>query len=65
MIQSLLLFYQKLKRDLEKVGFKVNPYSPCVANKMVNGLSPDSIKYGKDKEQQKKLKLTKALAAIC
>ena len=28
------------------------------------GLSPDSIKYGKDKEQQKKLKLTKALAAI-
>ena len=37
MIQSPLLFYRKLKKDLEKVGFKVNPYNPCIANKMVNG----------------------------
>ena len=34
MIQSPLLFYRKLKRDL---GFKVNPYNPYVANKMMNG----------------------------
>ena len=37
MLQSALLFYRKLRRDLEGVGFTVNPYDPCVANKMVDG----------------------------
>ena len=37
MLQSALLFYRKLCRDLENVGFVVNPYDPCVANKMVEG----------------------------
>ena len=37
MLQSALLFYQKLRHDLENVGFVVNPYDPCVANKMVEG----------------------------
>ena len=37
MIQSALMFYQKLRKDLEEYGFKVNKYDPCVANKMVNG----------------------------
>ena len=37
MLQSALLFYKKLRRDLEKVGFVVNPYDPCVANKVVDG----------------------------
>ena len=37
MLQSLLLFYKKFRKDLEKEGFKFNPYDPCVANKMVNG----------------------------
>ena len=37
MMQSSLLFYKKLRSDLEKEGFVVNPYDPCVANKMVNG----------------------------
>ena len=36
MLQSSLLFYKKLKKDLENIGFIVNPYDPCVANKMVN-----------------------------
>ncbi len=36
MLQSALLFYKKLRADLEEDGFKVNPYDPCVANKMVN-----------------------------
>ena len=31
------LFYKKLLRDLEKEGFEVNPYDPCVANKIVDG----------------------------
>ncbi len=37
MLQSALLFYQKFKADIEEYGFKLNPYDPCVANKMVNG----------------------------
>ena len=37
MMQSSLLFYKKLRQDLEKQGFVVNPYDPCVANKIVSG----------------------------
>ncbi len=37
MLQSALLFYKKLRKDLEDNRFKVNPYDPCVANKTVNG----------------------------
>ena len=37
MVQSALLFYNKLKSDLESIGFIFNPYDPCVANKMVKG----------------------------
>jgi hypothetical protein len=36
-LRSALLFYQKLLGDLEENGFTLNPYDPCVANKMVNG----------------------------
>ena len=37
MLQSALLFYKKLRKDLESFGFVVNPYDPCVANKTVQG----------------------------
>ena len=37
MIQSELLFYKKFRNDLEGIGFKVNEYDLCVANKIVNG----------------------------
>ncbi|KAL7562441.1 hypothetical protein ACA910_020582 [Epithemia clementina (nom. ined.)] len=37
MLVSALLFYKKLKKDLEEIGFKVNPYDPCIANRMING----------------------------
>ena len=37
MLISALLFYNKLKADLERYGFEVNPYDPCVANKVVDG----------------------------
>ena len=37
MLRAALLFYKRLRSDLEDVGFKVNPYDPCVVNKMVNG----------------------------
>ena len=36
-LQSALLFYQKLRSELEDYGFEVNPYDPCVANKIING----------------------------
>jgi hypothetical protein len=37
MMKSALLFYCKLVADLTSVGFSINPYDPCVANKTVNG----------------------------
>jgi hypothetical protein len=36
MLESALLFYKKLSGDLIKFGFQVNPYDPCVANKLIN-----------------------------
>ena len=32
-----MLFYNKLKSDIIKNGFKLNSYDPCVANIMVTG----------------------------
>ena len=37
MLKSEFLFYKKLRKDLELIGFVVNPYDPCMANCMVNG----------------------------
>jgi hypothetical protein len=37
MMKSALLFYRKLISELKKMGFEVNPYNPCVVNKIVNG----------------------------
>ena len=37
MLQASLLFYKKLRKDLEEIGFTVNPYDPCVANRIING----------------------------
>jgi hypothetical protein len=34
-LQAALLFYKKLKKDLEGIGFKINPYDPCVANRTI------------------------------
>jgi hypothetical protein len=30
-----LLFYRKLRKELEGFGFVINPYNPCMANKEV------------------------------
>jgi hypothetical protein len=32
-----LLYYRKFTKSLTSVRFKINPYNPCVANKIVNG----------------------------
>ena len=37
MLRAALLFYKKLCSDLEDMEFEVNPYDPCVANKIING----------------------------
>ena len=34
MLQSALLWYKLFRKDLESIGFKFNPYDPCVANKI-------------------------------
>jgi len=31
------LFYEVLKKQLVDMGFKINPYDTCVANKMIEG----------------------------
>ncbi len=37
MMKSALLFYRKLISELKEMGFEVNPYDPCIVNKIVNG----------------------------
>ena len=37
MLKSALLFYKKLVSELKLMGFTINPYDPCVANKTVSG----------------------------
>ena len=36
MLVSAMLFYHKLTKALLSHSFELNPYNPCVANKMVN-----------------------------
>jgi hypothetical protein len=36
-MRASLLFYRKLRKKLEDYGFEVNPYNPCVANKVTEG----------------------------
>jgi hypothetical protein len=38
MLEAALLWYKKLRHELEQEGFKFNPYDPCVANREKNGL---------------------------
>ena len=34
-LRSELLFYELLMADMRIKGFELNPYDPCVANKMI------------------------------
>ena len=36
MMKSAILFYRKLVADLTSLGYVINPYDSCVANKMIN-----------------------------
>ena len=37
LLRSELLFYRKLVSELGDMGFELNPYDPCMVNRMVNG----------------------------
>jgi hypothetical protein len=37
MLISSILYYKKFRKDIESIGFEVNPYNICVANRKVNG----------------------------
>ncbi len=37
LLKSALLFYKKMVTELEGLGFELNPYDPCITNRMVNG----------------------------
>lgn len=37
LLRSSLLFYRKLRKELEDYGLEINPYDPCVFNKTVEG----------------------------
>ena len=37
MLKAALLFWKRLRSQLVKWGFELNPYDSCVANKMING----------------------------
>ena len=36
-VQSALLWYKMFYSYLKQLGFELNPYDPCVANKIING----------------------------
>jgi len=36
-IESALMWYLVFSQRLESMGFKINPYDKCVANKIING----------------------------
>jgi len=35
-MNSALLFYRKVLSELKGMGFEINPYDPCIVNKMIN-----------------------------
>jgi len=36
-VQSALLWYELFSNTLQKMSFTLNPYDPCIANKLING----------------------------
>jgi hypothetical protein len=37
MLVASILYYKKFRKDIESIGFKVNPYDICVANRTTRG----------------------------
>ena len=66
MLRSALLFYLKPVKDLKACGFELNPYYPCVANKMINGHQMTVIWHVDDLKlsQKSELEITKFIVYI-
>ena len=47
-IESALAWYNMFTKILEKMGFELNPYDKCVANKMINGTQCTIVWYVDD-----------------
>jgi len=47
MLQAALLWYRKFRQDLEGIGFKFNPYDPCVANRTIRS-SQQTVRFHVD-----------------
>ncbi len=37
MLIASILYYKKFRKDIEGIGFIVNPYDSCVANRIIGG----------------------------
>ncbi len=49
MLQSSLLYYKKFWNDIESIGFKVNPYDPCIiANQIIKGKQHSTVSWHVD-----------------
>ena len=35
-MKAALLYYRRFIADIKSIGFKLNPYDPCIANKIVD-----------------------------
>ena len=47
MLIAALLWYRKFSGDLKSIGFEMNPYDPCVANRIISG-SQQTVKFHVD-----------------
>jgi hypothetical protein len=71
LMRASLLFYRKLRKELEDYGFEVNPYDPCMANKVTEGRKQMTVIWHVDDLMglcKKDFKLTKSscyLAKLC
>jgi hypothetical protein len=50
--EKCIAFYKKLVGELQSMGFEINLYDSCIANKMVNG-SQTTIRWHIDNLHQK------------
>ena len=53
LLRSSLLFYRKLRGELEAYGFKINPYEKCVGNKMMTTKTVVTVIDKKEKNNPK------------
>ena len=60
-LQSVLLLYIKLLKELEAHGFQINSYNPCVANKPINKNKMTAVWHadGLNVSHMKSFKITK------